>query len=410
MDAIITGAVALQQIRRVRRGDVAATPSELVEVPCVHEHVALAEWLDSATMRKALALVDQEPIPIRARNAKLRGHVKATRDYVTTAPFAPTSFWELSFVEHANDGSANGSAKGNGATKDGQVTQVKAESGFQVLDLLHNNHLYIDGPELCVLNAAKELLVRIKNGNTTRTIAVLKLATLIMELCGTYSRDPLNPQVSAATYHLDPITNVEKVAKFFDNYIATKGIKLVREALRWSCDGSRSTMESFTYVALVCPPRLGGVSVGKVKLNQALELNARQLALISHRTITPDFQIARYDATVEYLGRGPHEGDDARDEDRRRWKDYSTLCLRSFPMTFDDVRTPRAFNSFCRRLVQGLDGDARRREMHRLNQLFRDENFQKAQTRLFAALLPPRTCYDEYLGEKVGAREKLWGF
>jgi len=233
----------------------------------------------------------------------------------------------------------------------------------------------------------------------------------MMELCGTYSRDPKHPQTGKCTFDIPSVTSVEDIEKYFmEGHEHQPGVRLIRDALRWTKDGSRSPMESVVFLAWRCPPRYGCVSAGIPKLNESLKLSKRQLQLINHRTITPDNQLDFFDALVEYHGEYSHQSGAAHNEDRRRWQDYTTLGLRSYPMSFDNIKSPGAFMAFCRRLAEGMSGSQRRARMKHLNRLSRNRQFVERQAQFLKWMLPPLKRYDDYLGDAGLGVEELWGF
>ena len=386
MDVILTQQIAMYEWRRMRCGEpIRLEPTALTEVPRICDHAGCERWLSSPEVKVLIGVDVKGVLPIREDAACHRGHSAATRGHVSSYALPAFAFWELRTAAQFNEDSMRDS-----------------ETPWRLL---------VDGPELCVLSAANALLELVREGAFPRWVAELKLSEYMMELCGTYSRDPKHPQTGTCTFDIHPVTSVENIEKCFgEGHERQPGVRLIRDALRWARDNSRSPMESVAYLAWRCPPRYGCISAGQPKLNESLKLSKRQLSLIKHRTITPDIQLDFFDALVEYLGDESHRSRAAHDEDRRRWQDYTTLGLRSYPMTFDDIKSPGAFMAFCRRLAEGMNGPQRRARMQHLNRLCRNDRFVERQAQFLKWMLPPVTRYDDYLGGAKAGMDALWGF
>jgi hypothetical protein len=133
--------------------------------------------------------------------------------------------------------------------------------------------------------------------------------------------------------------------------------------------------------------RLGGLQLGEIIPNKQLNLDADQQQSIEYRTITPDFQMPRHNAVVEYNGSEHDEGDNPR-IDHVRMLDYQTLAIQAFVFEYEDVKTLDAFMRSAARIVRVMswrDGPKVQSDFERLR---RNEGFRARQEVLFKVFRP----------------------
>ncbi len=129
----------------------------------------------------------------------------------------------------------------------------------------------ISSPEFLFLQMAQEL-------------TVIQLIALGCELCGTYILLPKGTVLPSAyddcPERVAPLTNIEKLESFLHDVGPARGAKKARRALKYVAEGSRSPMETRTYMQLCLPPMLGGYGMPKAELNPEIKLDeeARRIA------------------------------------------------------------------------------------------------------------------------------------
>lgn len=119
-------------------------------------------------------------------------------------------------------------------------------------------------------------------------LPIEQLIALGCELCGTYV---LLPQRASHPGSLDempkrvnPLTNTTKIAEFLEKVGKANGKIKARRALKYVVDGSRSPMETMTYMLLCLPVSLGGYGLPKPEMNAVIPLDdeARAIARRTH--------------------------------------------------------------------------------------------------------------------------------
>ena len=250
-----------------------------------------------------------------------------------------------------------------------------------------DTRVFVEPPEAIVLGMAKRLRRYEINGTQTHQRSALMLVKLCLELCGTFRHDPFRPHDGDATYHVEPLTTTEQLAKLTEISSNDQGLRLVREAVPLVFDRSGSPQESFLGPALFYDESLGGLRLCEFLANRELELSHEQKSAIGGRRITPDFQLVGYSSVVEYLGAVHEQGDNPR-IDHVRSLDYQTLGLREFCFNYGDVETQEVFMESAKRLVsviEQFDGPGIRRRFQRLSH---DEGFTERQKTLFEVFRP----------------------
>lgn len=118
-------------------------------------------------------------------------------------------------------------------------------------------------------------------------LTVSQLVALGCELCGAYVLLPQGVRHPAALddfpKRLYPLTNTAKLQAFADAAEGVKGRTKALRALRFVVDGSRSPMETMTYMLLCLSPLLGGYGLPKPEMNASIPLD-EEARTIAHRT------------------------------------------------------------------------------------------------------------------------------
>ena len=142
-------------------------------------------------------------------------------------------------------------------------------------------------------------------------LSVIQLIALGCELCGTYILVPkakvLPDAFDDCPERIAPLTNIERIESFLDDAGSARGIKKARRALKYIAEGSRSPMETRTYMQLCLPPMLGGYGIPKAEMNLEIELDEEARRVSGKYRCWGDLCWQNDRLDVEYNG-GVHGG------------------------------------------------------------------------------------------------------
>lgn len=230
-------------------------------------------------------------------------------------------------------------------------------------------HVFVESAGLTLLSAAREIQGSVRRERLTRNAALVRLSGLLMELCGSYSRDPLHPSDGEILYDLPPLTTVTEVREFLQEARGLHGLELARLAAGYANDGSGSSMETLWYHAFCLPPRLGGLHLPRPLQNAPLAWPPEVRDLVGHKTMRPDFFWDQYRVACEHQGKD-HASESALSEDCDRARDYELCDIAYLPVSKKDAKSEESVRAFLAQLVEKVaphEGPAfRRRMQHRL--------------------------------------------
>ena len=248
-------------------------------------------------------------------------------------------------------------------------------------------HLFVESAGLSLITAAQSLGELARQERLTRSAALVRLSGFLMELCGSYARDPLAPSSGEVVYDLPPISSVFEATSFLESARGLHGRTLALMAAGHANDGSGSTMETLWYHAFCLPPRLGGMHLRRPLQNVPLRWPDEVSGLVSHQTMRPDFYWASYHAACEHQGKD-HTSEEALAEDCDRARDYELCGIDYFPVTKKDARSEKAVRAFLAQLVEKFapyEGPSFRR---RMRQRLDDPDVVAARNVLLSQLRP----------------------
>ena len=234
-----------------------------------------------------------------------------------------------------------------------------------------NPNLYFVCPELIVSQMAPKL-------------SAIKLAKLIMELCGTYSLSPAGDQRKGAKYQLEPVTSLERINRYAKLTKVRGGAKMLREALRYGLEGSASPGETILALMMSLPPELGGYGFAKPALNASLTVPDEHIGRVGGTKYSLDafWQEAYTDleyesvefhldplvaASLVVARDGKYDSDPSvetwrreyiakADADRRRLRDLQYLGIHVIPVTSFDLSNVRRFDQVAHALAKNIEG------------------------------------------------------
>lgn len=248
-------------------------------------------------------------------------------------------------------------------------------------------HLFVESAGLSLITAAQSLGELVRQERLTRRAALVRLSGFLMELCGSYARDPLAPSSGEVVYDLPPVSSVSEATSFLESARGLHGRTLALMAAGHANDGSGSTMETLWYHAFCLPPRLGGMHLRRPLQNVPLQWPDEVSGLVSHQTMRPDFYWASYHAACEHQGKD-HTSEEALAEDCDRARDYELCGIDYFPVTKKDARSEKAVRAFLAQLIEKFapyEGPSFRR---RMRQRLDDPDVVTARNVLLSQLRP----------------------
>lgn len=179
-----------------------------------------------------------------------------------------------------------------------------------------------------------------------------------MELCGTFSRDPADPRMGPVAYGLEPVTSVERIAKFVDSAKFISGLAQSRVALDYVAENAWSPAEATIATLAALPVHEFGYDLGEVRLNVRTEAEAQLRDVGAKASRVPDILFGGTPVGINYDGRGhldldglaanAQDGAEALDElkrdirrkvvdDLRRTRELAAAGLVVLPATSEDL-------------------------------------------------------------------------
>lgn len=126
-------------------------------------------------------------------------------------------------------------------------------------------------------------------------------ALLGYELCGTFSRDPIDPRCGDVTYGVAPATTVERIECFMDACKGVRGLPQARRTLRDVRDNAWSATESVMALVLTLPRERFGFGFD-VALNVRHEASPELVRRGAARSRVPDIELVGTSIGFNYDG------------------------------------------------------------------------------------------------------------
>ena len=154
--------------------------------------------------------------------------------------------------------------------------------------------VYVASPEYTLMLAAAEL-------------TDLQLMQMVMRYCGCYSPNPVSPDGFDGR---EPMTSIAQIEDLVAHVRKVPGAKRIRRAIKWSCEMSRSPMETNLMLALSLPKVSGGFGLPKPEMNKCIELTGLAREITGKAFVYGDLVYGDY--ILEYQGRRHNDtiGDD----------------------------------------------------------------------------------------------------
>ena len=124
------------------------------------------------------------------------------------------------------------------------------------------------------------------------------------ELCGTYSRSPINPRTGPVSHGVEPLSSVDKIEAYLHRCHHFKAMDIALEALRNVRDNAWSSMEAIVSLFLVRPVEDCGYGVKNLELNTRERTVAELQSLVVREFRVPDISLGDLPVGFNYDGHG----------------------------------------------------------------------------------------------------------
>lgn len=129
-------------------------------------------------------------------------------------------------------------------------------------------------------------------------------ALLGLELCGTFSRDPLDPRNGEVAFDVPPVTSTRAIEAFLDACPQGAGVRAARETLGYIDDNCWSPMEAVVAALVALPVERMGYGLGEVALNVRHQTDPALVALGCRESRVPDVELRGSRVGLNYDGHG----------------------------------------------------------------------------------------------------------
>ncbi|MCH4053171.1 MAG: hypothetical protein LKG38_03840 [Atopobiaceae bacterium] len=204
-------------------------------------------------------------------------------------------------------------------------------------------HLLVASPAQLSLERARTLAALSKAGKISCVEAVILETSFQMELCGRFSRAFDEPQTGECAYDIEPLSDSLSLRSSLMRCKGAHGSRLALQAVRLVHDGAGSPPEVLLMLALMLPPKYGGIHMRDALANQPLEIPDDLRGGMRHKQIRPDLYWPAYRLALEYDG-SVHATTRGMREDKSRMQDYVTCGITALPVTYQDICSPAALS------------------------------------------------------------------
>ena len=198
--------------------------------------------------------------------------------------------------------------------------------------------VYVSTPEACFLQMATVL-------------SLVHLVQLGMELCGSYTMQPL---ARGGFEQREPLSSVETLARYLAKASNVRGVGKARQAIRYIADGSASPAETNVVILLCFPTSLGGYGLPLPLLNKRIDVSSKNQSLTRSSHFKCDLFWPQIKTAVEYDSDFWHFGEDRQAKDAARRNALEAMGVTMVTMTkrqlYDARETDRVAAIVARRL------------------------------------------------------------
>ncbi len=356
MEYFLAGSSALKLIRLIRKNgcDLTLAPTDTKYVSRLPKQYLALQSLEIPELCNLLEVSETRKLHLLVPDRSSRRRTNKIKTSLRSCPRGPHPYLE--------------------------VLPKNLETGSALIPA--GTRIFVECPASVVLSMAYKLARKERGGQLSHQKSALMLLKLCLELCGTYTLDPLNPNGGNATFFLDPVLSISELAACSKSVHRLTGLSLVNEIIPFIFERAASPGESFSGCALFCPSEYGGLCLGDFESNKAFDLNAQQRKALNMDQLTPDLYMAAYRIAIEYNGELHEQGDNPK-RDNNRMNGYAMLSCRGFVITRFEVSGPREFNKFASKVVGAIENYEGAAARHRFDRLVNDADFLARQSVLF---------------------------
>ncbi len=277
----------------------------------------------------------------------------------------------------------------------------------------------ISGPELLFVEMASSLnpIERIVLGH---------------ELCGSFSRDPIDPYNGPIAYGVDPITSVERIRAFVDGSSYVHGIDQASASLPYLNDNAWSPTESLVAALLRLPSSSLGYDIGDIELNPGVRISQKLPG--SKESRYPDIVVSDTSVGVNYdglvhldldsivkaaLDAGAHpEARQAQTalanavqsvrlkavDDIRRNRELAVNGMFVLPVTKEDLYAPGGMDAIVGQLLDAIERTTNR-DMGTQRSMLSKKALSRERHRAILSLLPGKSERGIQIGRFIGGHK-----
>lgn len=228
-----------------------------------------------------------------------------------------------------------------------------------------NDNLKIVSPEFMLIQLSKSLNYE-------------DLFLLILELCGSYSINPLD---KSFVNNILPITNIKTIKNYLARYKNmnpyAKGVNKILKICKYAQDGSASPMESRLFIKLCAPKTQGLYGCKGLKLNQKINISNKAKLIAGQNYIIPDISCVKKKVAIEYDSAQFHENTTRGQRDKRRRDALVHDGWKVITLVPSQINNPNVFHTIAIDIKKALKEDTR----------IRVKNFYKKRSRAFENLM-----------------------
>ena len=159
-------------------------------------------------------------------------------------------------------------------------------------------------------------------------------ALLGFELCGTYSRDPLNPRDGVITHFIPAASSVESIDAFLQKASNIRGLDQARLALKWVRNNAWSAREAIVGLLMVMPVSELGYGFENIVLNNRCDTS---ILVGPNGSRVPDITIGDTGVHLNYDGEVHLDDRERYVDDRRRDRELAASGETVLVVTKEDL-------------------------------------------------------------------------
>ena len=249
-----------------------------------------------------------------------------------------------------------------------------------------------------------------------------------MELCGRFSRDPVDPRNGSIVYDVDPATSIERLRAFAQDAPGIRGARKALHTIDQLVANAWSPMEALLAALLVLPDNELRYDLWPFALNPRKEASEHIMAYTHASSRVPDilfsgtsiglnydgedhFGLWRIAETAAAAERDPGNGHlaeeavralaDARQRiiaDKRRDRDLEALGYVVMPVTKEDLQERGGLDRVIKQVIDAIEREGTR-NLEAQRQMLEDESLTQMRQLFIWSLMPGASAR--------GARERL---